>query len=280
MRKTNSIPISTTPASHTIAHPAVATVHLLNQLPGVKTVGGVTLYFEPVGLPLIELMLSNNVDHSYSNVVAQGIQQGLEHFTPKITGVRIWWCDWLWHLINSCPKACVQAAKRAITEIFPWLELTDFIASSSATTPSPPTTVLKQNLSAGLKSPSSSLWTLQTPLTSHITRISSTHVVANQQRFQKIGRPSITQATLAFKAIARTQRVCPIDKTPDFRTENREIFNAFADTIRRDLLNARGFDVIVHGLTHQTAGPTNRQTHCLNALNSALQQAINISSKH
>ncbi len=275
--KNKSILITKNPASYTIYNTAVVTVHLINQSPGAESVGGVTLYFEPMALPMIELILTNNVDQSYGNAVAQGIKQGLGHLTSQITGLRIWWCDWLGHPTDSRPKAFAQAAKRAIAEISPWLELTDF--TPSKTTTAPPNNAFEQSLSTGLKSPSNSRWTMQTPLISHITRISSAHVLSKQHPPQRTGKQTITQTILAFKSIASTQRVCPIDKTPNFQTENREIFNAFADTIRRDLPNARGFDIIVHELHHHTDDPTNRQKQCLRMLISALQQAIYVGSK-
>lgn len=188
--------------------------------------------------------------------------------------------DWLWHPSERRPRVLTQAAKRAIIEIFPWLELIEFTPGGTITPFSSPTTAFKQSLSDDLKSLSNSRWTIQTPLLSHITRISSAHVLSQQRRFRRIDRQSITKTTLAFKAIASTQRVCPVDETPDFRAEKREIFNTFADAIRSELSSARSFDVIVHELSHHADGSTNRQTHCVEVLIAALQQAIYVGSKH
>ena len=280
---------------HTLSHPAIVTVHLSNQSPGAESVGGVTLYLEPVDEPGIKLMSGVKVDRNYEKAVAQGIQQTLTELNATMTGLRIWWCDWLWHPIDSRPSAFTRAAARAIADILPWLELTNFVdyrTSPSPTAISPfPSHIFEQSpigaSSDNRLQPSlNSRWTIKTPLISHVTRVSGAHLLS-VERSRLIGHHSAIQTTLSFKAIASTQRVCPVDKLLDFRMDNGEILNSFADNIRNDLPNARGFDVMVQQLMYQTSGQSEnrskeakaRRAHCLNALNRTLQQAINVGSK-
>ncbi|MEO0394552.1 MAG: hypothetical protein AAF243_01040 [Cyanobacteria bacterium P01_A01_bin.137] len=280
---------------HTLSHPAIVTVHLINQSPGAELVGGVTLYLEPVDEPCIKLMSGVKVDRSYEKAVAQGIQQALAELNATMTGLRIWWCDWLWHPIDSRPSAFTRAAARAIAEILPWLELTTFVGHSTSNSPTAappfPSHIFEQSpisSSSGnrLQPSLNSRWTIRTPLISHITQVRGAHLLS-VERSRLVGHQSVIQTTLSFKAIASTQRVCPVDKLLDFRIDNGEILNSFADNIRSELPNARGFDVMVQQLMYQTSGPSEdrakeakvRRIHCLNALTRTLQQAINVGSK-
>ncbi|MEL6334361.1 MAG: hypothetical protein AAFQ76_17435 [Cyanobacteria bacterium J06626_26] len=280
---------------HTLSHPAIVTAHLINQSPGAESVGGVTLYLEPVGEPCIKLMSGVKVDRSYEKAIAQGIQQALEDLNANITGLHIWWCDWLWHPIDSRPRTFTRAAAMALAEILPWLELTTFVGHGTSNSPTAappfPSHVFEQSAidaSSGnrLQPSLNSRWTIKTPLISHVTRVRETHLLP-AERSRLVGHQSVTQTTLSFKAIANTQRVCPVDKLLEFRMDNGEILNSFADAIRNDLPNARGFDVMVRQLMYQTSGQSEtplkksnaRQVHCLNALTHTLQQAINVGSK-
>ncbi|MEM9161680.1 MAG: hypothetical protein AAGC54_01255 [Cyanobacteria bacterium P01_F01_bin.4] len=56
--------------------------------------------------------------------------------------------------------------------------------------------------------------------------------------------------------------------------KNIPLFNEFADMIRTELPNARGFEVLVQQLTQQTTARDARRR--LSLLRSALQQAISI----
>lgn len=289
------IEIATGVSTHTLRHPAIVTTHLVNQSPGAESVGGVTLYLETVDEPCIQLISGLKVDSNYEKAVAQGIQQALEELNINIIGLHIWWCDWLWHPIDSKPGAFTRAAARAIAEILPWLELTTFVGhskSSSPTAVSPfPSNIFEPNPMVAdsnnhLQPCLNSRWTIKTPLISQVTRVREAHL-QSVKHDRLVGHQSVTQTTLSFKAIANTQRVCPVDKLLEFRMDNGKILNSFADTIRNDLPNARGFDVMVQQLLYQTSGQSEdplkaakaRQVNCLNALTRALQQAINVGSK-
>lgn len=284
MKKNNSITISTASTPHTIAYPAVVTVHLLNQAPGAELVGGVTLYFEPVGTPSIELFTTPNIDARYSNAVAQGIHNSLD---ASLTGLHIWWCDWLWHPVDSSPRAFTQAAEFATTQIRPWLSPIEFAPDASAikTEPHFPDTIFEHHpisphKTLPLQSLKASRWTIKTPLISHVTSVRSTSLFSCDRTIQQ--RFVETQATLSFKTIASTQQVCPVDKLSEFHPENREILIAFADNIRQQMPNARGFDVLVKELIYKANNvgskkpKASRQTSCLAILTAALQQAINL----
>ncbi|MEA5464385.1 hypothetical protein [Leptothoe sp. PORK10 BA2] len=285
------IAIATGLSPHTLRHPAVTTVHLLNQSPGAERVGGVTLYLEPIDQPLVELVSTANVDPSYENAVAQGVQQTWEQLNVNITGLRLWWCDWLWHPIDSRPSAFTQAAAKALAELWPWLELTPFVAPIAPTGPpaTPPFPSKRferhpiTHCNNHLQAPIEGRWTIKTPLISHVTRVVGSHWLAvdHPPKNRLVGSQSITQTTISFKAIASTQKVCPVDKLPEFRKDNGEIFHTFSDSIRHHLPNARGFDIMVQELMYQTGdhpGPA-RSTQCLQMLTQALQQAINVGGK-
>ncbi|MEM9483034.1 MAG: hypothetical protein AAGA83_05020 [Cyanobacteria bacterium P01_F01_bin.116] len=270
----------------------VVTTHLINQSPGAELVGGVTLYFEPTTTPSIELITTPNIDCSYRNAVAQGIHNSLPE---DITGLRIWWCNWLWHPVDSRPKAFTRAAEIATTAILPWLSRKDFLedAAPQETKISPPFPSnifehcpVRPTGIPHLYPPTTACWTVKTPLISHITRLQGAHLLSTNTNtpHRLIGSSIVTETTLSFKSIASTQRVCPVDKLPEFHREHREIFNTFADTIRSQLPNARGFDIMVQQLNHhsnsshskQQKSPKFYQARCLAILTAALQQAINV----
>lgn len=281
------IEIANQPATYTLGHPAIVTVYLINQLPGREALGGVTLYFEPLGIPLITLVLTNNnIDCSYEDTVAQGIRQALDQLNVDITGLRIWWCDWLWHPVDSRSRLFKDAAKKAVIEAMPWLSSKNFLEDPKAITPiaTPPfsSNIFEQkplaysHMLENLQS--SGRWTLKTPLISHITQI-STQPTAKVRRLKHLRlSQTMTQTTLSFKSIAPSHRVCPVDKLPVFQAGNGEIFNIFAKHIHRDLPNARGFDIMIQQLTYQTnhQNPRARKADCLRSLTYALQQAVNV----
>ena len=282
-----TIEFTPTNASQTLSQPVITTTHLVNQSPNAKLVGEITLYFELIGTPSIEVIVTPAVDINYGAAVAQGIQNSLD---PDLTGLRIWWCHWRWHPNVANPRTFTRAAAIATTQILPWLSPTDFIpgpeTQASTIVSISPQTIFKHNpiSSARIKPlhpPAGSRWTLKTPLISHITQIRDAHFFSPNQTTQN--QFIEAQTTLSFKSIANTQRVCPVDKLPQFHRENGEIFNNFADIIYRQIPNARGFDVMIQQMTYGSDNRENRsrslrRTNCLAMLTAALQQAINIRS--
>lgn len=298
----SAIPVAASPAANqTLNHAAIVTVNLLNQSPGAEPVGGVTLYFEPIGVPKIWLIPVDETRQDYPAAIAQGIQQALEQVDANLTGLRIWLCDQLWHPVDSRPRAFTDAATQATVEVLQWVGVKPFAMGGvnpeaiAEKPPFPNAGFERQDFWARdrtLCAPTNvPRWTVTTPLVSHVTLAKQAFLRKSSHQLTPdgplMGAGLQTQVTLFLKAIAPTSLVCPSDKLPEFRADNIGIFNAFADAIRTELPNARGFEVLVQQLNHpmtaqnrniapsQSAQAT-RSRCCLSTLKFALQQAVNV----